>query len=167
MPNGLHFRKNAELVLQGWPSIKEAIPDLKLVVAGHSAPHYVAQAKAIGDSIIVTGFLEDSELAALYRSAQTIWFPSRYEGFGLPVLEAMACGAPVVASNCSSIPEVSGQAAILVDPNSVNDNIEAIRAVVNDSRLQESMRAKGFQWASGFTWAKSAEQLHELYASIT
>jgi glycosyltransferase involved in cell wall biosynthesis len=167
VPNGLQFRKNAELILKGWPRLKEAIPDLKLVVGGHSAPHYVAQAAAIGDSIIVTGFIEDNILPALYHSAQTLWFPSRYEGFGLPVLEAMACGAPVVSSNSSAIPEVSGQAAILVDPNSVDDNIEAIRAIVYDSRLQASMRAKGLERASCFSWAKSAERLHELYASLT
>ncbi|MDP8989396.1 MAG: glycosyltransferase family 4 protein, partial [Acidobacteriota bacterium] len=119
LPGGLHYRKNADLVLQAWPILKERVPDLTLVVSGHCDPRYSARAAALGGSAMFTGFVNDDELCALYSKARVVWFPSRYEGFGMPVLEAMACGAPVVASNCTSIPEIAGDAALLVDPNSM------------------------------------------------
>jgi glycosyltransferase involved in cell wall biosynthesis len=165
-PGGLQYRKNADLVLKAWPIIHEQVPDLTLVVASHSNPEYAARAAAFGKSIVLTGFLDDSCLCALYHNAQAVWFPSRYEGFGLPVLEAMACGAPVVTSDRTSIPEIAGNCAILVDPNSVKDNVEAIEAVVNDSRMQEDMRQRGQRHVAQFTWTASAAGLREIYCSV-
>ena len=122
LPGGLHFRKNADLVLKAWPLIEERAPGLVLVVAGHNSPAYVERAKALGSSVVLAGFLEEEQFVALYHGAQAVWFPSRYEGFGLPVLEAMACGAPLVTSNTTALPEVAGgAAAALVDPDRPGD----------------------------------------------
>jgi glycosyltransferase involved in cell wall biosynthesis len=166
LPGGLHYRKNAALVLRAWPALRRRIPDLKLVVVGHNDPEYVKQAKRMADSMFLTGFVGDGELRALYHGAQAVWVPSRYEGFGIPVLEAMACGAPVVASNATAIPEVSGGAAVLVSPDSVDDNVDALAAVLEDGRLREALRVRGRKRAAPFTWAASAAQMHAVYAGL-
>jgi glycosyltransferase involved in cell wall biosynthesis len=166
LPGGLHHRKNAELVLKAWPILKEKIPDLTLVVAGHNHPDYLRAAKGLGSSVLLTGFVEDQQLRALYQGAQAVWFPSQYEGFGIPVLESMACGTPVVASNNTAIPEISGDAAILVDPRRVDQNVEALESVVNDSQLREKLRKKGRKRAETFTWTASAAQLHSVYSEL-
>ncbi len=166
LPGGLHYRKNADLVLKTWPILRERIPDLMLVIASHNHPEYVPQAMSLGPSVMLTGFVEDEQLRALYHGAQVVWFPSRYEGFGLPVLEAMACGAPVVASNNTSIPEIAGGAATLVHPESVDDNVEAIETVLNDGQLRAGLRKRGKARAASFTWGASAARLCEVYAGL-
>jgi glycosyltransferase involved in cell wall biosynthesis len=166
VPGGLHHRKNADLVLRAWPILRSRVPDLTLVIAGHNHPDYLAHAESLGDSLVLTGFVEDQQLRALYHGAQAVWFPSQYEGFGIPVIEAMACGAPVVASNNTAIPEISGDAAILVNPRSVDDNVEAIDAVLNDAQLQANLRRRGKKRAEPFTWTASAAQLHAVYSSL-
>ena len=166
LPSGLHYRKNADLVLKAWPVIRERVPDLTLVVANHCDPYFAARAATLGESVICTGFVDDDELCALYHGAQVVWFPSRYEGFGMPVLEAMACGAPVVASNSTSLPEVAGDAAVLVDPHSVQDNVEAIQSILDNARLRTSMQRRGLQRAAQFTWSASAARLNEIYLSL-
>jgi len=165
VPGGLHYRKNADLILRAWPVLKERISDLTLVVAGHCDPELAARAKSLS-SFELTGFVEDDELCALYHGAQAVWFPTRYEGFGLPVVEAMACGAPVVASDSSSIPEIAAKDAILVSSNSLEDNVDALVGVLNDCALRERLRAQGRKRAAQFTWPIAAAQLHELYASV-
>jgi len=90
-------------------------------------------------------------------------YPSLYEGFGMPVLEAMACGTPVVTSNVSSLPEVAGDAALLVDPHSTDDLVDAIRKGLRDEGLRSAMRQKGLVQASRFSWEKSAQQALTLF----
>jgi glycosyltransferase involved in cell wall biosynthesis len=166
LPGGLHHRKNADLVLRAWPILRERIPDLTLVVAGHNHSGYLPAARALGPSVMLTGFVEDHQLRALYHGAQVVWFPSQYEGFGMPVLEAMACGAPVVASNSTAIPEISGGAAILVHPRSIDENVQALEAVVNDGTLRANLRKQGKKRAEPFTWTASAAQLHAVYSDL-
>jgi glycosyltransferase involved in cell wall biosynthesis len=165
-PGGLHYRKNADLALKAWPILSERRRDLTLVVSGHCEPKLKVQAEALGPSVQFTGFVDDDELHALYHGARATWFPSRYEGFGLPVLEGMASGGVVVASNVSSIPEIAGDAAVLVDPNSVTENVEALDAVVGDAALRDRLIAQGKIHAQKFKWAASAARLHELYSSL-
>lgn len=165
VPGGLHYRKNADMILQAWPVLRERVSDLMLVVSGHCDPELVTRVQGL-KSVHLTGFVEDDELSALYHGAQAVWFPTRYEGFGLPVVEAMACGTAVVASNSSSIPEIAGKDAVLVSPNSLEENVDAIESVLNDSSLRERLRTQGRKRAAQFTWPVAAAKLHEVYSSL-
>jgi glycosyltransferase involved in cell wall biosynthesis len=166
LAGGLQYRKNADLVLKTWPTLRQRIPGLMLVIPGHCHPGYVRRAKSLGPSVVLTGFVPDNCLAALYHHSQALWFPSRYEGFGLPVLEAMACGTPVVASDCSAIPEVAGGAAVLTSPASVSDNVEAIETIVKDGQMRERLRAAGRKRAAQFTWTASAARVRDIYREV-
>ena len=166
LPGGLHYRKNADLVLRAWPVLQERVKDLTLVVAGHNSADYVTPARNLGNSVVLTGFVEDRQLRALYRSAKAVWFPSQYEGFGIPVLEAMSCGAPVVASNNTAIPEISGDAALLVDPQSVDDNVDALHSILTNEHLAETLRTRGKVQVKPYTWDASAAKLHALYSEL-
>jgi glycosyltransferase involved in cell wall biosynthesis len=165
VPGGLCFRKNAALILDAWPRLRECFPELLLVVAGHSEPGFAARARTF-ESIRQIGFADDEVLCSLYHSSQAVWFPSRYEGFGIPVVEAMACGAPVVASDCSSLPEVAGDAAILAPPDSIDTHVEALKAVLQDSRLRDSLRERGRIRSSQFTWAGAAAALNRHFVDL-
>ena len=105
LPRGLHYRRNAELVLALWPQLQQRHPELMLVVSSHCEPALRCPCPGAGELRSATGFVSDETLCSLYHAARVVWFPSRYEGFGIPVLEAMACGTPVVASNNSSLPK--------------------------------------------------------------
>lgn len=161
LPGGLHFRKNAELVFRVWPDLARRHPDLQLVVPNHSAPEYVERAASGLPRYHMTGFTDDEQLKALYAHATAVWFPSLYEGFGMPVLEAMACGAPVVASNNTSIPEIAGGVALLAGPDDANAHIERIEALLTDSQLRESLGRRGLAHASTFRWHNSARRLRQ------
>jgi glycosyltransferase involved in cell wall biosynthesis len=108
------------------------------------------------------GAVPDSKLPSLYRGAEALIFPSLYEGFGLPPLEAMACGTPVVTSNVTAMPEVAGDAALLVDPTSVEQIAEAMKRIVSDTALRHQLRAKGLLRAAQFPWANTAAMVQEL-----
>lgn len=111
------------------------------------------------ESVRLLGFVEDNDLPALYRGASLFAFTSLYEGFGLPVLEAMACGTPVVCSNTSSLPEVAGDSALLVDPENPDELTEAMIRAFGEEELREEMSDRGLAQAAGFTWGRSARQL--------
>jgi glycosyltransferase involved in cell wall biosynthesis len=159
LPRGLHFRKNAELVLKAWPKLKSKHKDLILVISGHCEEQYIKQAHELGPSVQLTGFIDDELLCSLYSAATVVWFPSLYEGFGLPPLEAMACGTPVVASNTSSIPEVTGGAAILVSPSAVHDHVDALDLLLCDDHAAQAQIEAGRARASVFTWEAAARKL--------
>jgi glycosyltransferase involved in cell wall biosynthesis len=124
------------------------------------------EALRMHDYVRFTGFVEDDDLPDLYRGALLFVYPSLYEGFGLPVLEAMACGTPVITSNCTSLPEVAGDAALLVDPTQPELLAAAISSVMNDGALRQALRAKGLARARAFTWDAVAEQTLALYRAI-
>ena len=118
-------------------------------------------------AVIFPGFVPDADLPAVYAGAQALAFPSEFEGFGLPVLEAMACGTPVVCSNTSSLPEVTGDAALLVDPLDVDALTEALRRVLSEPSLAADLRARGLAQAARFSWARAAEETLAVYRRLT
>ena len=164
IPGGLHFRKNAELILEAVPKLMRLRPEVAVVVVNHSNPVYVERAKAMGLGML--GFVSDDALRALYGAASVVWFPSRYEGFGLPVIEAMACGAPVVASDASSLPEIAGSAAVLVAPGEAMAHVDAIEGLLTDARARAEMSAAGRERAKRFTWDASAEQMKRNFDAL-
>jgi glycosyltransferase involved in cell wall biosynthesis len=166
LPGGLHYRKNADLVLKAWPVLKEQMKDLTLVIAGHCDPVYAAAAFTLGKSVLFAGFVEDTQLAALYHGAQAVWFPSRYEGFGLPIVESMACGTPVLASSCAAVPEIAGGAVMLANPDVVSEHVDAVHCLINDARLRSDLSERGKKRARLFTWPAAAAGLHEAYSSL-
>lgn len=166
LPGGLHFRKNAPLVLRAWPEIHRRRPELKLVVAGHNSLAFAEQAKAL-PGVVLAGFLDEPEFVALYSAAELVWFPSRYEGFGMPVLEAMACGTAVVASEATSIPEIAGgAAAALLSPDRPGEHAEAILALLQDDRALHAAGERGQRRAAEFTWQRSTERLVQEFARL-
>jgi len=118
----------------------------------------VRSAEALGERVRLTGRLEGSELQQFVTQAEVLVFPSFYEGFGLPPLEAMACGCPVVASNAASIPEICGEAVLYCDPCDPRDIANQILRIITDSTLRESLRRKGLERARRFTWARCADE---------
>ncbi|WP_013325273.1 glycosyltransferase family 4 protein [Gloeothece verrucosa] len=117
--------------------------------------------------VIFTGYIPDEDLSAIYSGATAFVYPSLYEGFGLPPLEAMQCGTPVITSNTSSLPEVVGNAGIMIDPKQEDDLCQAMLNVINNSQLRASLSQKGIQKASQFSWAKCAEETVKVYRLAT
>jgi glycosyltransferase involved in cell wall biosynthesis len=118
-------------------------------------------------AVIFPGFVPDADLPAVYAGAQALAFPSEFEGFGLPVLEAMACGTPVVCSNTSSLPEVAGDAAFLVDPLDVGALTDGLAHVLQDETLREQMRDRGIAQSAQFSWTRAAEETLTVYRRVT
>jgi len=112
------------------------------------------------------GYVSDSTLRVLYRLASLFVFPSLYEGFGLPPLEAMASGTPVVTSNQSSLPEVTGDAAVLVDPYDVTSIVEGMRRVLTDAAFAGELRVRGPERTREFSWARSVEKTRLVYEQV-
>ena len=112
------------------------------------------------------GFVDDADLPALYSAARILAYPSLYEGFGLPMLEAMACGTPVVASTASCLPEVAGDAALLVDPYDVAALTDALTRLHTDEALRVDLIARGRRRADAFKWDDSARQLLSVYGRM-
>ncbi len=159
VPGGLHFRKNAELILAAAAHLLKRFPELVIAVVNHSNPMYTERSSALGERFRLLGFVSDEALHALYAGAQVVWYPSRYEGFGLPIVEAMACGAPVVGSNSSSIPEIAGDAAVLAPATDPRAHADAITELLGDSRARAALTAAGLARAPRFTWTNCAAEL--------
>src|ERR1041384_2421463 len=121
---------------------------------------------SLKDRILLTGYLHDEDLRALYSSCRAFVYPSLYEGFGLPPLEAMACGAPVIASRISALQETLGDAAILVEPLDVQTLSRTINEVLKDERRRAAMREAGIKHAEKFSWDEAARRTHEVYERV-
>jgi glycosyltransferase involved in cell wall biosynthesis len=166
VPGGLHFRKNADLILAAIPQLTKEFPKLIIAIVNHVHPAYAERARALGSNVCLLGFVSDEALHALYAAATVVWFPSRYEGFGLPVVEAMACGTAVVASNSSSIPEIAGDAALLADPSSPQAHVDALTSLLTDDPARHHFAEAGRTRARAFTWTSTAAQLKSHFDSL-
>jgi glycosyltransferase involved in cell wall biosynthesis len=113
-----------------------------------------------------TGPVPEEKLPSLYRGAEALVFPSLYEGFGLPLLEAMACGIPVLTANTTALPEVAGGAAVLVDPTSVELIAEAMERIVSDTSLRQRLKEDGIVRAAQFSWTKTVSRVREVLVEI-
>ena len=148
--------KNHPRLFEAFSALRETRPRLRLVLTGGGHERLGALPEAVESLGVVTR----AELAALYRRATCLVFPSLYEGFGLPPLEAMACGCPVAASNVGAMPEVCGDAAVLFDPTDIED---MTRAIVEADSRRDALRAKGFARAAQFTWDETARRHEAVY----
>ena len=112
------------------------------------------------------GRLSDEEMVKVYKNSQAFVFPSLIEGFGLPGLEAMAVGLPVIAARASCLPEIYGEAALFFDPHDIDDLVDKIKSVISDSKLCQSLVAKGYLQVKKYSWAKMAQQTWEIYQNV-
>jgi glycosyltransferase involved in cell wall biosynthesis len=169
-------RKNFISIIKAFYRLKKKynLKDLKLIKAG-SPQISDAQRKKIFDlikelnlekDVIFTNYVSDEYLVKLYNGAEIFVYPSLYEGFGLPPLEAMACGCPVITSNTSSLPEVVGDAGIMIDPFDVDSLTESMHKILTDNDLKKELSRKSLERAKLFTWKKTADQTLEVYEDV-
>jgi glycosyltransferase involved in cell wall biosynthesis len=168
----LQPRKNILRLIRAFAELRrtQAIPH-QLVLVGQMAWKGTEILRAVEDlglldAVTMTGYVTDDELVALYGRAAVFVYPSLYEGFGLPILEAMACATPVVTSDVSSMPEVAGDAALLVDPTSEAAIADAVGRVLNDSPLAAAMKLRGLEQSRRFSWPAAAEQTAKIYRRL-
>jgi glycosyltransferase involved in cell wall biosynthesis len=167
----LEPRKNLDLLIRAFSDFVQAHPDteLNLVLVGTSGWkndkifQTVQDNSQIKNRIVFTGYVPDQDLAPIYGGALSFVYPSLYEGFGLPPLEAMQCGTPVITSNSSSLPEVVGDAGILVDPRDQSELSHAIWRLVNDAELRSQLSQKSLIRAQQFSWSKCVDKTIEVY----
>lgn len=159
-------RKNLANIIRAYNKLPATLQkQYKLVLAGKKGwldDEIDELCRQAGDFVVRTGRIEATDKAALYSGASAFIFPSLYEGFGIPVLEAMACGTPVLTSNVSSLPEVAGKAAELVDPSNVSAIAKGLEKLLTDKKLAQKYVKLGHEQANKFTWEKSGEQLATL-----
>ena len=157
----IHPRKNMHRLLAAWEELRDAGPPVpRMVWAGigrWQTGDLLPRAERAG--VQVLGFVPQSHLPALLRQAEALAYPSLYEGFGLPPLEAMACGTPVLTSNATSLPEAVGEAAVCVDATDLAALTGGLSQVLFDTELRRTLRARGLTRATRFTWERSAREL--------
>lgn len=165
-------RKNLVFLLNSFKKLRENKNiDCQLVIAGGKGWRYenifkTAALLKLENNVIFTGQVSNNEILHLYNNAILFAYPSLYEGFGLPVLEAMACGCPVISSNTSSIPEVCGNAAVLVDPKNIDGLTEAMYKIITQDSMRQMYRKGGLARAGCFSWAKTAQQTLDIYREL-
>jgi glycosyltransferase involved in cell wall biosynthesis len=164
--------KNLERLIEAFDLVRaRGLDHLKLVLIGDEISKYAALRRAVHEHrlhkyVRFLGYLPEETLAVMYRLAGVFVFPSLYEGFGLPPLEAMASGTPVVTSNVSSLPEVAGDAAVLVDPYDPQAIADGIYRVLSDEGLRRDLRRKGLARARQFSWAQSVRRVRDIYGEV-
>jgi len=164
-------RKNLGRLFEAFAELRPEFADLKLVKVGPVGRSRTYRQDtmrkldclAIKDDVVFVDYVQESDLASYYASAELLAYPSFYEGFGLPPLEAMCSGCPVVTSNTSSLPEVVGDAGIMVSPTDTSGWVEAMRRVLTNRELRDEMVRKGLEQAKQFSWDRTAQQTLEVY----
>ena len=163
--------KNIPTLIKAFYKIKKEDIKHKLVIAGTKRGKYKEIFETIDklnlqNDIVFTGYISDEDLPALYNAADLFVYPSLFEGFGLLPLESMACGTPVITSNTSSLPEVVGDAGIMIDPHDVDRLADAMHEVLSNDRLREDMIKKGLERAKMFSWEKCAKETLKVYEEV-
>jgi len=167
-------RKNLDRLIEAFAVVRKEFPELLLVkvgVAGRTREYREGimrklDSLRIAQAVIFVEYASELDLAYYYSSAALLAYPSLYEGFGFPPLEAMACGCPVVTSDTSSLPEVVGEVGIMVNPYDTDSLVEAMRKVLTDSELRDNMVRKGLEQAKKFSWEKAARETEEVYNKV-
>jgi len=169
----LEPRKNLKTLLEAYATcVQQHAAEELLVIAGGKGwlsddlAEFVADLSMAG-RVKLLGYTQEADLRVLYSAAKLFVYPSLYEGFGLPPLEAMACGAPVITSNTSALPEVVGDAAILIDPHSSEDLSDAMHAVLTDGQMRSKMRRQSLERANLFSWERAAEDTLTVYREVS
>jgi len=165
------YKNLLTLIMAFFSAMKVCPFPMELVIAGPLDPRYPEPAKLtsmlnIENTVRWTGYLSNEQLVETYQNADLLVHPSRYEGFGLQVAEAMACGVPVISSNAGSLPEVGGNATILLDPNDVNGFSDKIHEVLANPSTIQDMSSKGITQASRFTWLRTASETLSIYKEM-
>ncbi|MCJ7804906.1 glycosyltransferase family 4 protein, partial [Patescibacteria group bacterium] len=163
----LEPRKNLKRIIESFKMLKAK--DLKLVIVGKqgwddSLPKL--NFKRQTSNVVFTGYISEEDKITLYSGAVCFVFPSLYEGFGLPILEAMKCGCPVLTSNISSMPEVAGHAGLLVDPLDVEEITRGLGEIINNQEKREDLINKGFTQVKKFSWEKAAQETLKVYEQV-
>lgn len=167
----VHTRRNLERLVEAVGLASRALGErLQLLILGIPAPFSppvdlegAARRSGMEGDVVRLDYVPDEDLLLLYNACGLFAYPSLYEGFGLPVIEAMACGAPVVCSRVTSLPEVAGEAALYFDPLDVEDMAEAVMRALSDAGLRKELERKGLERAAGFSWRKAAEETRSVF----
>jgi glycosyltransferase involved in cell wall biosynthesis len=165
-------RKNVPTLLRAlWQLLECYKEDVRLVLAGGKGWLFedaftLVEELRLDDRVHFVGRVSSEDLLYLYNAAELLAHPAFYEGFGLPPLEAMACGLPVIVSNVASLPEVVGDAGLLIDPHDIDELTVAMWRILNDSELRQEMRAKGFRQAERFSWERAARETLAIYRQV-
>lgn len=159
----LEEKKNTSFLIECFAEFKKKFPEYNLVLIGRKGYGFdkvEENIKKYGleNDVIFPGWIETNDLTKILAGARAMIFPSNYEGFGIPVIEAMACGTPVICSNTTSLPEVAGDAAILVDPKNKEQIVEAMKKIVADENLRQNLVEKGLENVKRFSWEKCAQE---------
>ncbi|HHX66269.1 MAG TPA: glycosyltransferase family 4 protein [Chloroflexi bacterium] len=169
----LQPRKNYARLIRALHRLHEGygLPHQLVIVGGkgwlyEEIEHTIAELGLQEDRVLLAGFVRDEDLPALYRAADVFAYPSLYEGFGIPLLESMACGTPVVTTNVSSMPEVAGEAALLVPPDDIDALADALARTIQDESLRDDLRQKGLRRVREFTWESAAQRLLGIYQHV-
>lgn len=166
----LEPRKNLENLLKAFSIVHKEIPHKLLIVGGkgwkYSNIFQKLEELKIAERVVFTGYVPLDDLPAMFSAAEIFVYPSLYEGFGLPILEAMATGCPVITSNVSSMPEVAGDSALFVDPLNVDDIAEKIKILSQNNELKQELSRKGIERAKLFSWEKAAKSMLEIFNKV-
>ena len=169
----LEPRKNIDSIIEAFALLKkqEGFDNIKLVIAGKKGWLFesifdLVNKLNLKDQVVFTDYVDEIDKTIIYNMAELFVFPSLYEGFGIPVLEAMASSVPVITSNSSSLPEVAGDSAVLVEAKDIKGISESMNRILSDSNLRKDMIEKGHVQAKKFTWEASAEKLYNIYKEV-
>lgn len=163
----LRPHKNVARVIQAFAKFKDTtLTDARLIIAGKPHKSFIMPEEGRRSDVVFTGYVSDDDTCTLYSNALAYCLPSLYEGFGLPILEAMKCGCPVITSDFSSTSEVAGEAGLLVNPLSVDDIAAAMKRIYTDKSFRTSLIEKGYEREREFSWEKAASETLKIYQEV-